>query len=77
MRDTVVSDNGLDGILVRDGARLNAEGVRVTHNMGHGFNLCSGFGTFTDCLSSTNGKGAILLDNAFEADTAQTGISMQ
>ena len=77
MRDTVVSDNGLDGILVRDGARLNAEGVQVIHNMGYGFNLNSGSGSFTDCLSRTNGKGAILLDNAFETQTAQMGISIQ
>jgi hypothetical protein len=56
---------------------LDAESVRVTHNTGHGFNLSSGMGEFDNCLSSANGKGDIFLDNAFETDTAQTGISIQ
>ena len=68
VRDTAVSNNGLDGILVKDGARLEADSVRVEHNAGHGFNLSSGSGVITRCLSSNNGRGSILLGDDFELD---------
>ena len=66
VRDTAVSNNGLDGILVRDGARLEADSVRAEHNSGHGFNLSSGTGALTNCPSDNNGRGPILLGDDFE-----------
>ena len=68
VRDTAVFDNGLDGILVKDGARLEADSVRAEHNAGHGFNLSSGTGALTNCLSGNNARGSILLGDDFELD---------
>ena len=68
VRDTAVFDNGLDGILVKDGARLEAESVRAEHNLGHGFNLSSGTGALTNCCPGSNGRGSILLGDDFELD---------
>ncbi len=70
-----MSDNGLEGVLVRDGASLEADSVKATHNAGHGFNLSSGSGVFRNCVSSANGKGAVLIGNDFESETAQTQIA--
>ena len=63
-----MSDNGLDGILVKDGARLEADSVRVEYNRGHGFNLSSGTAALTGCRSSNNGRGSMLLGDDFDLD---------
>ena len=70
-----MSDNGLDGVLVRDGASLRAQSVRAIHNAGHGFQLSSGSGVFGSCTSSGNGRGASLIGADFESDTARTEIA--
>ena len=61
VRNTSVSDNGLEGVLVRDGASLEADTVKAIHNAGHGFNLSGGSGAFRSCTSSANSKGAVLM----------------
>lgn len=71
VRNTVVSGNGLDGILVKDGAGLRAENVNTSQNGGHGLYLSSGSGSLRKCLSSSNGKGSILIGDDFDIDTAQ------
>ena len=69
-----MSDNGLEGVLVRDGASLQADSVKATHNAGHGFNLSSGSGIFRSCTSSANGRGATLMGKDFESESAETQI---
>ena len=77
VRNTSVSDNGLEGVLVRDGASLEADTVKAIHNAGHGFNLSGGSGAFRSCTSSANGKGAVLMGNDFESKSAQRQIASQ
>lgn len=73
--DTNVSDNGLEGVLVRDGASLEADSVKAIHNAGHGFSLSSGSGVFRRCTSTANGKGAVLIGDDFESKTATSQIA--
>ena len=73
--DTIVTDNGLEGVLVRDGASLEADSVKAIHNAGHGFSLSSGSGVFRSCTSTANGKGAVLIGSDFESETAKTKIA--
>ena len=75
VRDTVVSDNGLEGVLVRDGASLEAASVKAIHNARHGFNLSNGSGVFRSCTSSANGAGAALIGDDFESKSARTQIA--
>jgi len=74
VRNTIISDNGLDGILLRDGASLIAENVHAMHNARHGYNLSGGSGSFKSCLSSLNGKGAVEIGNDFDSATSRTQI---
>ena len=74
VKDTLVSDNGLEGVLVRDGASLEATSVMAIHNARHGFNLSAGSGTFRSCTSSANGSGATLIGDDFESESAPSQI---
>ena len=60
--------NGLNGILARGGARVEAEGCRVAGNAGKGAAFADATGTFRNCRWEGNRLGAVAAELGAEVE---------
>ena len=63
-----VEGNGLNGILARGGARVEAEGCRVAGNAGKGAAFADATGTFRNCRWEGNRLGAVAAELGAEVE---------